>query len=299
MFMGRTVSHILPYNSPVREEGIPPNFVANMGRISISGVQEKFSLFLDKNKLRLTEEDEQGTYILKPIPNFGKNRSEIPANEHLTMQLAEQVFSIETAKNGLIFFQGGEPAYLTKRFDVKPDSSKWGQEDFASLAEKTPQTHGAHYKYLGNYSELFEILKKYVPAYRIEATRLLRLIIFNYLFSNGDAHLKNFSLLETSMGDYRLSPAYDLLNTRLHVEDTDFALEEGLLPSALAKGKMRKQFLVLSDRAEIPKHQGEKMLSMMSLQSDKVISLIGRSFLSDKAKRAYLQMYQRKLKKLS
>ncbi|SFN87223.1 HipA-like C-terminal domain-containing protein [Salegentibacter flavus] len=50
------------------------------------------------------------------------------------------------------------------------------------------------------------------------------------MFSNGDAHLKNFAILETPMGDHWLSPAYDLLNTRIHVDDSDFALEEGLLP---------------------------------------------------------------------
>jgi serine/threonine-protein kinase HipA len=124
---------------------------------------------------------------------------------------------------------------LTKRFDLKKDGSKWAKEDFASLAGRTPQTHGTHYKYQGNYLELFAILKKYVPAYSIEAPKLWKLLLFNYLFSNGDAHYKNFSLIETELGDFRLSPAYDLLNSRLHINDGDFALEEGLYPKLLQK----------------------------------------------------------------
>ena len=53
-----------------------------------------------------------------------------------------------------------------------------------------------------------------------------RLILFNYLLSNGDAHLKNFSLIQTSMGDYSLSPAYDLMSTVLHMPDErDTALD--------------------------------------------------------------------------
>lgn len=40
-----------------------------------------------------------------------------PANEHLTMQLAAQVYGIETAANTVCFFKDGEMAYLTKRFD--------------------------------------------------------------------------------------------------------------------------------------------------------------------------------------
>ena len=47
-------------------------------------------------------------------------------------------------------------------------------------------------------------------------------VVFNFLFSNGDAHLKNFSIIETPLGDFKLSPAYDLLNSRIHIEDKDF-----------------------------------------------------------------------------
>lgn len=46
-------------------------------------------------------------------------------------------------------------------------------------------------------------LRSHLPAYRLEAARLYKLLVFNYLFSNGDAHLKNFSLLETPQGDFR------------------------------------------------------------------------------------------------
>lgn len=56
------------------------------------------------------------------------------------------------------------------------------------------------------------------------------LVVFNYIFSNGDAHLKNFSLQQTAAGDYILPPAYDLLNTSIHIDDGDFALQEGLIP---------------------------------------------------------------------
>lgn len=37
-------------------------------------------------------------------------------------------------------------------------------------------------------------MKKYVSAYLIEIEKYFRVIVLNYLFSNGDAHLKNFSL---------------------------------------------------------------------------------------------------------
>ncbi len=230
LFQGKKVNHVLSYDSPTSNPETDELFEENRKRMSISGVQEKFSVLLEKNKLRLVNEGERGEYILKPIPSAGKNSDQMPANEHLTMQIARQIYGIDTANNALIFFRDGASAYITKRFDISEDGFKIAQEDFASLAERTPQTHGEHYKYLGNYLELFQLMKTHVPAYIVEAPKLFKILVFNYLFSNGDAHFKNFSLLETSMGDYLLSPAYDLLNSRIHVEDKDFALEVGLLP---------------------------------------------------------------------
>jgi serine/threonine-protein kinase HipA len=70
---------------------------------------------------------------------------------------------------------------------------------------------------------------------------------FSYLFSNGNAHFKIYSLLETPIGDYCLSPAYDLLNSRIHIADKDFALDDGMLSGNLTRGKIRQQFIRKKD----------------------------------------------------
>lgn len=299
VFQGRKVHHILPYDSPSSNSETAHLFEENRSRLSISGVQEKFSVLLEKNKLRLTNENEQGTYILKPIPGAGKNSAQMPANEHLTMQIARQVYKIETAENALIFFRDGTPAYITKRFDVKEDGSKIAQDDFASLAKRTPQTHGEHYKYLGNYLDMFEIMRNYLTAYTIEAPKLLKLLIFNYLFSNGDAHFKNFSIVETPFGDYRLSPAYDLLNSRIHIDDRDFALDDGLLPRNLIQGKISLQFAKLADKAGIREKTFQEIMIVMVSKSEVVEKMVAASFLNDSTKRNYFQSFQGRLKQLT
>lgn len=297
IFGGKKVSHILPYNSPVADPETHDLFETNRIHISISGVQEKFALALEKNKLRLINEKEQGSYILKPIPGAGRKPDQMPANEHLTMQIARQIYGIETAENALIFFSDGKPAYITKRFDIGKDG-KLAQDDFASLAGLTPYTHGDHYKYTGNYLELFTLMKKYVPAYKVEAPKLLKVLLFNYLFSNGDAHYKNFSLLETPFGDYRLSPAYDLLNSRIHINDKDFALDDGLLPRNLAQGKINYQFSILAREAEISDKTFKTTLGLMLSDSGQIEQLVNASFLDDTTKRNYYQSYQGRLKQL-
>lgn len=299
VFKSKKVSHILPYDSPASNDITDTLFTENRSRISISGVQEKFSILLDKNKLRLVQEGELGQYILKPIPNVGKNTDQMPANEHVTMQIARQIFNIETAENALIFFKNGDPAYITKRFDVRDDGSKWAQEDFASLAGRTPHTHGKNFKYEGNYLALFKILEKYAPAYTVESVKLFKVILFNYLFSNGNAHFKNFSLLETPLGDFRLSPAYDLLNSRLHIDDNDFALDEGLLPPHLAQGKVTAKFYTLGKQTSISEKQIAKIFKDITSKQDAVLALINASFLNERSKRNYTQAYQTRLKKLT
>jgi len=299
VFMGKKVNHVLPYDSPASNPNTDALFDENRKSISISGVQEKFSVLLDKNKLRLIHKKEQGTYILKPIPGTGKKRDQMPANEHVTMQIARQVYGIETAENALIFFKDGTPAYITKRFDVKEDGSKWAQDDFASLAKRTPQTHGEHFKYLGNYLDMFILMRNYLSTYKLEAPKLLKILVFNYLFSNGDAHFKNFSIIETPFGDYRLSPAYDMLNSRIHINDNDFALDDGLLPKNLAQGNIGFQFAKLAEKAEIKEKTFQDIMELMISKSDLVKKMVAASFLNASAKRNYFQSYQGRLKQLN
>lgn len=299
MFNKKKVSHILPYEAP-RNEEVEEQFIENRKRISLSGVQEKLSMILEKNQLRLTHPGEQGTYILKPIPRDLKKVDQVPANEHLTMQIARQVYGIKTAENALIFFQNGTPAYLTKRFDVKEDGTKWGKEDFASLAGQSTDSAGPNFKYDYNYEALGLLFQQFVPAWRIEIEKYFVMVLFNYLFSNGDAHLKNFALLESVSGDYLLSPAYDLIDTRLHVDDTDFALTDLFADKFRSRAWKNTGHASAEDFREFGKRIGvqpkriDKLLTPFLSKQELVENLISRSFLNGSAKRGYLIHYQTK-----
>ncbi len=298
MFDGKKVSHILPYDSPQQNEEVAVHFMENRNRISISGVQEKLSFLLENNLLRLTNKGEQGTYILKPIPRDLKKIDQVPANEHLTMQIAKQVYGLNTAENAMIFFKDGSPAYITKRFDVKKEGGKWGAEDFATLAGKTKDIAGVNYKYEYSYEGVGLLIQKYVPAWRVEIEKYFSLVVFNFLFSNGDAHLKNFSLLESSKGDYLLSPAYDLINTRLHVDDSDFALDKGLFADNFKSEEYKKSrhpskndFIEFAKRIGVMETRIGKLLNPFLEKQPAVEMLVTNSFLSEANKRFYLLIY--------
>ena len=301
LFNNKKVSHVLSYATPEKDEAVAEQFMENRKRISISGVQEKLSVVLDKNILRLSNEGEPGTYILKPIPRDLKMVDQVPANEHLTMQIAKQVYGLTVAENAMIFFKDGSPAYITKRFDVKPGGTKWGKEDFATLAGKTKDNAGPDFKYEYSYEELGLLFRKYVAAWKIEIEKYFAMVVFNYAFSNGDAHLKNFSLLENTSGDYLVSPAYDLVNTRIHIDDTDFALTKQLFADDYRSAAWKKSghasaidFLEFGKRIGVVESRRTKLLAPFLERQTDVESLINRSFLDTGSKKAYLLHYTTK-----
>jgi len=193
LFEGKKVSHVLSFDTPKADN--LPAYQEKTKRLSISGVQLKFSLRLEKKELILTEKG--GQFILKPIPptSLIVMQDQAPENEHLTMQIAGQLFNIPVAENALIWFKDNAPAYITRRFDVKPDGSKHLQEDFAQISGKTKKSHGDNYKYDGTYEDIGRLIKEKVAAYPPVLEEFFKVVVFNYVFSNGDAHLKNFSLV--------------------------------------------------------------------------------------------------------
>lgn len=157
------------------------NLASNMQNLSISGAQEKYSAVSDGHKIRLANKNEQGTYILKPAPaDKIKDRKEIPANEHLTMQIANQAYGIDTAKNGLCFDSNGDVVYITKRYDVTGER-KLNQEDFASLTGHTLEKDGGNFKYDGSYSDIAHCIKKEISAWMVAMEHFFKLTVFNYI----------------------------------------------------------------------------------------------------------------------
>lgn len=301
IFDGKKVCHTLDFSN---DDNDREQIIENMERISISGVQEKVSTIIQNGKVILTPEGKQGRYIVKPAPSERslENRQFLPTNEHLTMQIARQVYGIATAECGLIFFQDGEAAYITKRFDVEPDGSKIKQEDFASLSNKTKDTNGKNFKYSGSYVDMGLLFPKYIAAWQVEIGKFFRLVVFNYLFSNGDAHLKNFSVQQSSGGDYLLSPAYDLLNSSLHISDSSFALEGGLFSKEHyseiynQKGEpCQDDFIEFANLIKVPPAQVRKIVDMFLTPQPLVYDLIERSYLDDRLRRMYVRSYEERL----
>jgi len=204
-----------------------------------------------------------------------------PANEHVTMQMAKQLFGIKIAECAFLNFDNGTPAYLTRRFDYDDNGNKLNQEDFSSVLQ------AAHKYKSKTYQDVGEWLS---PLNRVD---FLRILIFNFITGNGDVHLKNISLLETADGDMMLSPSYDLMNTRIHVADNLLALnlfnefEQTSLPLGERYNYVSDDFVEFGKRLKIREALITKIVDSFNEKEGEISAMIDKSFLSDDAKQLY------------
>ena len=271
-------------------------------RASVSGVQEKVQLKRVRGGYEIVASG--GDAILKPVPRntAAKFASDIPVNEHLTMRIAAKVFGIHTAEHELVMLRDGEYAYLTKRFDRR-DGRPIRQEDFCQLSERSEDTHGSNYKYDASYEELADLMRRFCPSAAVENPKVFFIVLFNYIFANGDAHLKNFSLYQSPQGDYILTPAYDLLNTTIHFPNDpsaaalDFFADGHFTPRYEELGFYSSaDFIELGRCFGICEAEVRKMLALFPARSAEVEEEVAKSRLSDEAKARYQDLFKDRLR---
>lgn len=256
---------------------------------TVTGVQPKLSINVEKHRnepSRLTIVGLHGDFILKPPTSQFR---ELPANEDITMHLA-QLVKIKTASHGLIRLKSGELAYITKRFD-RNKGAKIAVEDFCQLSENLTE-----HKYRGSLEKIGKLTYAFTKNQGFEAQRLFELVLFCYLTGNADMHLKNFSLIENPLGEYELSPAYDLLNTAIVMpEDT----EETALTINGKKSKLnRNDFQVLATSLKISNKSTNAIYTRFETVFPIWISRISQSFLSEEFKKDYISLIQQRHRRL-
>jgi serine/threonine-protein kinase HipA len=144
----------------------------------------------------------------------------------------------------------------------------------------------------------------YLPAYRVEMGSYFKLILFNYLVCNGDAHLKNFSVYQRVTEDYGLTPAYDLLSSSLHLpNESRTALElfeEYETKSFEANGFYAyDDFLAFGERLGLSKKMLENILKTFMGYEKKVLEMLENSFLTQEAKDRYEALFLDRLRAVS
>jgi serine/threonine-protein kinase HipA len=248
-----------------------------------------------------------GQYILKTSPVDMINAEDHAANAHLTMQLASEVFDISATPSAIMFLNDGIPAIVTRRIDVKKDGSSCYTRDFADLAGLNAENSGSHYRYQLSYHGMSLLIDKYFPAAIVAKEQFFRMVVFNYLFSNGDAHLEKFALLDCDQnGDGRLAPAFDLYNTALHGDTGDLALLGGLYEKDFEKLSFKAlgyygydDFFQFGMKMGIVSFRVKRFMDQLLGSRQEVRAMISRSFLSAELRAEYLRLYEGRHARLS
>lgn len=259
--------------------------------VTIPGVQAKLSLHLDKKGGRpskLTLVGLWGDYILKPpTANF----PELPENEDLTMHFAE-LFKIKVVPHSLIKLKSGELAYLTKRVD-RDKKGKLHMEDFCQLSERLTED-----KYKASMEQVGKLILQYSSNPLLDVLTLFEVTVFSFLTGNADMHLKNFSLLDYRNGMTGLSPAYDMLSTRLVIPEKDDNEEMALSLNGRKRNFKLNDFYVFGERLKLTEKQVQNSLNKFSKQLDKVLNFVDFSFLSADFKESYKELIQKRAERL-
>ena len=221
-------------------------------KFSLGGTQLKFSMIERGGRFTLAEGGDE--WIVKPPHPIHAN---VPANEY-TMMLLAAAAGIEVPEVKLVKLDdidlggydgpGGFAGLAGAAGRAGADTKKRrpGQETLAYAIKRydrnagaTPQrTHAEDFAQVfsvyaseeykaTNYDTIGRLIFDLFPNRFEQITQFVRRLTVNLLIGNGDAHLKNWSVIYQDGITPQLSPAYDLVSTIHYVSNDSLALNLG------------------------------------------------------------------------
>ncbi len=199
-------------------------------RFSLAGVALKFSMIARADRLTVPAVYERGDWLVK-FPDY--RFANVPTNEYVMMAMANAA-GIDVPEIRLVnrdeleglpdrmWPNDEEWAFAIRRFDrCEGESGLVHIEDFAQVRDVYPER-----KYQGSMETVAAL------CYRSGDTSALqefaRRLAFLVLIGNGDAHMKNWSLIYRDRRIPTLSPAYDLVATQVYRRSGDGPEDLGL-----------------------------------------------------------------------
>jgi serine/threonine-protein kinase HipA len=104
-----------------------------------------------------------------------------------------------------LFEENGRAHFMTKRFDRIGSRRKLHLQSLCAIAHFDFNEPGVY-----SYEQAFQIMRELRLSYR-DAEQLFRRMVFNVVARNQDDHTKNIAFLMDQSGQWRLSPAFDMI----------------------------------------------------------------------------------------
>lgn len=259
------------------------------GKMSLSGVQVKASMRLNRETMELEIVPQAGTHILKPSPVEFPGLAEI---ENVCMDMAE-FLDLQVPPHGLLPMADGALAYVIKRFDRKEDGTKIHKEDMAQILEM-PVTA----KYDGSLEKIGKAIRNYSSRPFLDLGDFFERVVFSFIIGNGDMHLKNWALLtdrEDSKPFTTLAPCYDFVSSSLYIPQE----EESALPMGGRKnGLSRKDFETLAASLRIDAKAARHSMDRLIAAEPQLLTMIGTAGLPAPRAEAFQTLVTSRTKRL-
>lgn len=171
--------------------------VRQQGMGTLSGMQVKVPVSLSVNgELGIATANRPWTHILKMPP---VHKPAVEVAEWLGHQMALGA-GLDAATTALVPMNG-DVGILVERFDIPQapaDTRLYFAEDMCAMLDKKPDA-----KYTGTWEEMAHRMVNDATDGRLVAEQLLRRAVLSWVAGDGDAHLKNVSMLRTmDRGDF-------------------------------------------------------------------------------------------------
>ena len=184
-------------------------------RTYLSGAQEKMLISIDAaGQPMLPRGSTPSTWIVKPNIRGFDGVWNSAVNEAVVMRTAAHC-GMDVAE---VFLEPVTRACVVKRFDRTVDAQgrigRRRQYDFCQL-RGIASTRKYEIEGGPNLANCADLIRTHSTQPAVDLKRLCEWIFFNLYTGNNDSHAKNLSLYE-AQGGLRMTPFYDLMNTRLY-----------------------------------------------------------------------------------
>jgi serine/threonine-protein kinase HipA len=253
-------------------------------KMSISGAQTKALVRVNaQGELEIV--GPKSTHILKPpSERFGH----LPANEHVTMLIGRRM-GLDVPPCGLLRLDDQALVYVVRRFDR--NGAKKNTNDFCQLLGVPPEK-----KNDGTAEQCSQAVQACCAPPAPSLASLFRLFLVAYVLHNGDLHLKNLSVIETPDGSWRLSPAYDLVNTHFYERNAWCVI----LPIGEQRRDIsRKNWLAFAESCGLSPTAGAEVVDEVLSRIDEANALLSRSLLPPDWQRDYGRLLDKRRRSLS
>ncbi|MCP5053827.1 MAG: HipA domain-containing protein [bacterium] len=263
---------------------IPTDYKKEEDKFSISCIQPKIPLQLNRKKKQLELGDESGEFILKPGVDYFAN---LPQIEYICMTAAS-LMGIAVPPRYLVPLGDSGPAYVTRRIHRPPKEPPVKKKTLREIM-------GKEKKYSGDLVDIGLKIWDVSEFPGLDVQLFFEMVLFSFIVGHSDLHLESFSVLYDGEGNARLAPAYDIVSAKLFLPDSDdFAIPlEGKINAIRGKN-----FMNSSQRLKIHEKAYAKLFLRFFRGKRQIGRLIKESSLSTEEKVKFADVINERFRRL-